>query len=129
MIAARALWDEQRRSAALLLTPSFYVLTSYAFELSFKSVVRHMGASEKKIRALGHNLDAGLIAATAGGYVPPPNLRLPELVSMLSKHHMDSSMRYLLGDEPVVGPRPDDVLRCLECHLRAIDQQLAVLRR
>lgn len=102
--------------------PAFFVLVAYAFEMSFKAVVRGAGGSEKDIRALGHDLERGLEAALAAGYAPPEGMPLAEALEALSPLHRDHSLRYFMGaeDRVVTLPEPDDILAVLRDHLMNI---------
>jgi hypothetical protein len=104
--------------------PAFFVLLSYAAELSAKSFIMHkaQGASEKTLLDLGHRLSDGLKSAMTAGYVPP-NYTTAEMFAMLNEHHVNHHARYLFG--PAVVMKPHTImLAAMAHHLTTIGEQM-----
>ena len=119
--AAQRLLDPDPRGGPLLWPP-FFVLVAYSFEMSLKAVVRHAGGSEADLKAIGHNLGRGLVAARAAGYQEPHGLPIDEALAAIGPLHMDHSLRYFIGppDRVVDLYEPDDVMGVLRAHLGAV---------
>jgi hypothetical protein len=103
--------------------PAFLVNGCYAIELSSKAFLVYRGASDRRLRQIGHDLIAGLDAAVVVGY-EPADPGIAKLIATLSPHHQGHSIRYLTGDETVAMPEPDEILAMIGAHLVGIGEQM-----
>jgi hypothetical protein len=104
--------------------PAISVNLCFALELSLKAFIALHGAKEKELRAIGHNLIAGLDAAVAAGY-SPKHPAVPGLIAMLSPLHVGHSLRYL-KDKSADLPDTRNMIAIVRCHVREVGSQIQI---
>ncbi len=107
--------------------PAFFVLMSFAAELSVKSfvILKMDGADEDTLRnTIGHDIKLGLQMAQGAGY-KPPNWVTSELFDMLNKHHINHNVRYL-GGPPVDMKEHKVMLKAMAHHLTTLGEQISI---
>ncbi|MEI9994572.1 MAG: hypothetical protein WDM91_08260 [Rhizomicrobium sp.] len=106
--------------------PPFFANTGYALELSLKAYIIHSGGTDKKCRAIGHDLHRAIDAACALD-LTHPSQAVMALVDRIGPYHRDHNFRYMAPIDVEVLPDVQETLTVTNQHLLSIADQLPEL--
>jgi hypothetical protein len=95
--AARILVSQNRHNESDILSVPIYLLAGFQIELLLKAYLTAVGATDKDLKDIGHDLDAAYNAAVAKGL--KSSLPISDIIAKMSDPHKKLAFRYFDGAE------------------------------